>query len=169
MKITFLGTGAADWDRKEHKHLRNFRRNASALLDDCLLIDPGPDVLDALETFGKNPNAIQYIINTHFHGDHYSTETVSKLKNARVYTTAAGEETVIGQYGVTTLAANHATAPSAVHFIISDGEKKLFYGLDGAWLLYSTVRLATHRMITASLSTTISGWCWRCSALCSLT
>ena len=36
MKITFLGTGAADWRLSEHKHLAGFRRNASILIDDCL-------------------------------------------------------------------------------------------------------------------------------------
>jgi predicted metallo-beta-lactamase superfamily hydrolase len=35
--------------------------------------------------------------------------------------------------------ANHGTMRGAVHFLITDGEKTLFYGLDGAWLLYDEV------------------------------
>ena len=62
MKITFLGTGAADWNRAEHGTWEGFRRNSSALIDDCLLIDPGPDVLDALAVFNKKPEDIRYII-----------------------------------------------------------------------------------------------------------
>lgn len=140
MKILFLGTGAADWNIQNHKHLDGFRRNASVLIDDCLLIDPGPNVLDALSTFGKKVEDIQYIINTHKHADHYCEETVSQLKNAALYTFSAGEVKTFGGYTVTALKANHSTCREALHFLISDGEKKLFYGLDGAWLLYDEVQ-----------------------------
>ena len=51
MKITFLGTGAADWSYDMHKDVEGFRRNSSALIDNCLLIDPGPDVPNALSAF----------------------------------------------------------------------------------------------------------------------
>ena len=46
----------------------------------------------------------------------------------------------MGKYTVRAYAANHSTATSPVHFIITDGEKTLFYGLDGAWLLYTEVQ-----------------------------
>jgi len=52
---------------------------------------------------------------------------------------SAGDIRVIGKYTVTALRANHANLQDAVHFIISDGEKSLFYGLDGAWLMYDEV------------------------------
>lgn len=139
MKITFLGTGAADWRFEKHKDLEGFRRNSSALIDDCLLIDPGADVPNALSAFDKSKDAVKYIINTHKHGDHYNENTVKYLENADFYPLAAGESQVIGKYTVTALAANHATCGEAVHFIISDGERSLFYGLDGAWLLYDEV------------------------------
>ncbi len=139
MKLTFLGTGAADWSFKEHKDMEGFRRNSSLLIDDCLLIDPGADVPNALHTFGKRAEDIRYMINTHRHGDHYCQSTVDGLANAIFYPMCAGEEKTIGKYTVTALAANHATCKDAVHFIVSDGEKRLFYGLDGAWLLYDEV------------------------------
>lgn len=139
MKILFLGTGAADWNIYEHRDLRGFRRNSSLLIDDCFLIDPGPNVSDALDTFGKKASDIQYIINTHKHSDHYCEETVSQLKNALLCTMTAGEERTIGHYTVTALKANHSTCKDALHFIIFDGKKRLFYGLDGAWLLYDEV------------------------------
>jgi len=50
-----------------------------------------------------------------------------------------GDVLNIGKYTVTALRANHSTCERAVHFIISDGEKNLFYGLDGAWLMYDEV------------------------------
>ena len=147
MKIMFLGTGAADWDIREHKAMKGFRRNSSALIDNCLLIDPGPNVLDALFAFGKKAENIKYIINTHKHSDHYCEETVARLKNAVLYEMKAGEIKELGKYTVFALRANHSTCDEAVHFIISDGEKRLFYGLDGAWLLYDEVSAIKSAMI----------------------
>ena len=139
MIITFLGSGAADWSYKEHGHMEGFRRNSSALIDGCLLIDPGPCVPEALKAFGKEAKNIRYIINTHRHSDHYSKETLAYLESATFYSLDAGQTENIGKYTVTALRANYSTCMDAVHFIISDGEKKLFYGLDGAWLLYDEV------------------------------
>ena len=136
MKITFLGTGAADWNRQEHSTWPGFRRNASALIDGVLLIDPGPDVPDALKTFGIDPKGIQYIINTHKHEDHYNEDTLRQLPWAEFQELAAGSICQMGPYQIQALPANHRPCEKTVHFIISDGSKKIFYGLDGAWLLY---------------------------------
>jgi phosphoribosyl 1,2-cyclic phosphate phosphodiesterase len=136
MKLTFLGTGAADWNFNDHHDMEGFRRNSSLLIDDCLLIDPGADVPNALQVFGKSIDSIEYVINTHKHSDHYNENTLLSLPNARFYPMCAGEVQTIGKYTVTALRANHSTCEAAVHFIISDGEKNLFYGLDGAWLMY---------------------------------
>ena len=82
MKITFLGTGAADWNFQKHRDIEGFRRNSSLLIDDRLLIDPGADVPDALQCFHKSRDKIKYIINTHRHSDHYSEDTIRGLSNA---------------------------------------------------------------------------------------
>lgn len=142
MKITFLGTGAADWPIQKREGWTEFRRLSSALIDDILLIDPGPQVLEALDTFGKNAENIQYIINTHNHVDHFRMETVHQLKSfgAEFFDLQDGDTITIGKYTVRAYAGNHATCEKTVHFIISDGEKTLFYGLDGAWLLYNEVQ-----------------------------
>ena len=139
MKITFLGTGAADWCFDEHSHLEGFRRNSAILIDDSLLVDPGPDVPDAMTAFSKDPMAVKYIINTHRHPDHYNARTVEYLKNAKAYDFEPDETILVGKYSITALSANHATADKCLHFIISDGERHVFYGLDGAWLTYSEV------------------------------
>lgn len=81
----------------------------------------------------ENPNK------TDRHGDHYREETVAGLTSARLYPLQAGETLTIDRYQITALRANHSTCKETVHFIISDGEKSLFYGLDGAWLLYDEV------------------------------
>jgi len=136
MKITFLGTGAADWPLKKEEGIGEFRRLSSALVDDVLLIDPGPQVPDALIDCGKNPYKIRYIINTHRHRDHYNQETVDTLCafGSEFVSLAAGETKILGKYTVRAYAANHATCEHPVHFFINDGERTLFYGLDGAWL-----------------------------------
>ncbi len=139
MKITFLGTGAADWSFQKHRDVDGYRRNSSLLIDGCLLIDPGADVPNALKTFDKNADEIKYIINTHAHPDHYSEDTVRYLSGARFYKMRASEVQTFGRYTVTALRANHCTCEDAVHFIISDGNKRLFYGLDGAWLMYDEI------------------------------
>lgn len=156
MKITYLGTGAADWNITLHKEEEGFRRNSSALIDDCLLIDPGPNVMDALETFGKDVSKIKYIINTHKHSDHYNEETLSNLPIAQFFEFEADEEKQIGNYNIKSYKANHSTCKDAVHFIINDGEKKIFYGLDGAWLMYDEVAaIKEHGIDYAVLDATI--------------
>ncbi len=137
MKLTFLGTGAADWTLAEHRELCGFRRNSSLLIDDCLLIDPGPCVPDALSAFGKDKDNIRYIINTHKHPDHYDEGTLSLLGADKLISIEAGEVRKIGKYTVQAVRANHS-APT-VHFLISDGEKRIFYGLDGGWLMFEEI------------------------------
>ena len=99
----------------------------------------GPDVPDAVATFGKDAKSIRYILNTHRHKDHYCRDTFSHLQGAAFYPMKPGDAAQLGKYHVRSFAANHGTVRDAVHFLITDGEKTLFYGLDGAWLLYDEV------------------------------
>ena len=148
MKIFYLGTGAADWT-PDDKESPEYRRNSSALINGELLIDPGPCVFDALEAFGVRAEDIRYVINTHPHSDHFNKETLAALEalGAEFIPFSAGEVKTVGGYEITATAANHATSISAVHFIIDDGKKKIFYGLDSAWLLYSEVQAIIEKKI----------------------
>ena len=138
MKILFLGTGAADWPLERPEGCGEFRRLSSALIDGALLIDPGPQVPEALAEYGCDPAGVGHILNTHRHGDHFCEKTVEFLlaRGAANEDFAPGEERRVGSYTVTAYAGNHSTCPGTVHFMISDGKSTLFYGLDGAWLLY---------------------------------
>ena len=147
MKLHFLGTGAADWDIKNPSTDINFRRFSSLLIDEVLLIDPGPCVYEFAESFGY-PNltsGIKYVVNTHSHGDHYNAETLEKLcgGGAEFIKLEAGAAPVcIGGYRLVALAANHGTCADAVHITVEsekDG-KRMFYGCDGSWLPYQTYR-----------------------------
>ena len=158
MKITFLGTGAADWPLERPAEYTEFRRLSSALIDETLLIDPGPQVPEALRGLQKDPAGIRFVINTHRHSDHFNAETLAFLEaaGAAFIPLTAGEERVLGKYTLRAYRANHGTATDAVHFLISDGEKTLFYGLDGAWLLYDEVQaIKTHKPDLAVLDGTI--------------
>lgn len=155
MKLLFLGTGAADYN-ESHRHMDGYRRNTSLLIDDCLLIDPGPSVLEALDTFGVRRESIRYIINTHSHPDHYCQQTVDALTatGAQFVHFADGEEKTLDGYRITALRGNHSIP--VLHYVISDGEKSLFYGLDCAWLLYSEIAyLREHPVDYAVLDGTI--------------
>ena len=78
MKLTFLGTGAADWPAKPAGN--GFHRYLSSLLiDDTLLIDPGPCVPDAAEKYA-DPDRVENILVTHSHSDHFSAKTLEKLR-----------------------------------------------------------------------------------------
>ncbi len=139
MKILFLGSGAADWKR-DKKNDDEYRRNASVLIDDVLLIDPGPCVIDALEEFNADIGKIRYVLNTHTHDDHLNRRTLRILteNGAKLLTLDEGEEIKASDYKIKALRANHSM--KALHFLITSDKKRLFYGLDGAWLLYDEVK-----------------------------
>ena len=144
MEILFLGTGAADWDINGPRD-GEFRRFSSALIDGTLLIDPGPCVLEALDTFDVRAEGIKYIINTHPHMDHFNSSTVTELNmcGADFIDIAAGDTVSIGDYRITAFAANHSTCNNSKHFLIEKDGKRIFYALDGAWLMYDESRELT--------------------------
>ena len=81
MKLTFLGTGAADWDINAYTPGTEFRRFSSALVNDDLLIDPGPHILHFCRTEHR-PDLLDHVKNiivTHSHADHFSPKTVEAL------------------------------------------------------------------------------------------
>jgi phosphoribosyl 1,2-cyclic phosphodiesterase len=80
MELLFLGTGAADWSPK-HKGGALYRRLSSALVNDDLLIDPGPCIYEYAEDFGtpdlfKN---VKNVILTHSHSDHFNARSLIRL------------------------------------------------------------------------------------------
>lgn len=147
MKLQFLGTGAADWEATAERN-SEYRRYSSAIVDDVLLIDPGPFVPESIETFGIDASKIKYIINTHRHSDHYNAEVVAELvKNgAEFIDFADGEVKTVGKYTIEAVKGDHGTYP-VLHYFIDDGEKRLFYALDGAWLLIPEIRIIQRKHV----------------------
>lgn len=87
MELLFLGTGAADWSPK-HKGGDLYRRLSSALVNDDLLIDPGPCIYDFAEEC-KNTELylnVKNVILTHSHSDHFNPGTLLRLTRESKHT-----------------------------------------------------------------------------------
>lgn len=160
MDILFMGTGAADWDITSRKDGDFFRRRTSVMINNDLLIDFNDETLDYIEKNECSLQNVENILITHTHDDHYSQKAVNKMfgKNTEIRYNAGAKETIgstnavqsiipmftktqVGRYSVIAIPANHSVANAAeqpLHYIISDGEKTVFWGCDGAWLLNSS-------------------------------
>ena len=82
MKINVLGTAAATCMPltfcncdicKESRKLggKNIRKRSSIVLNDELLIDMGPDSINACAVYGIDVGKIKYLLQTHPHSDHF--------------------------------------------------------------------------------------------------
>lgn len=140
MELLFLGTGAADWSPK-HKGGALYRRLSSALVNDDLLIDPGPCIYDLAEEIG-NPDLfknVKNVILTHSHSDHFNAGTLLRItresthpvcfwaqktafdkllagagKNDKLpfyHVMSPGKTEQVGDYEITACYANHGDLP----------------------------------------------------------
>ncbi len=160
MELLFLGTGAADWPQ-ETAHLGDERgldrRRTSVLVDGEILIDPGPNVPEALRTFGADPEKITSVIISHSHGDHYSADTLKmladlhpidvygdggylwKLPESPNLTFHSMEQRTPAETAFGTLTAFQAshvvedTDETCLHYVLQHGGRTILYGCDGAW------------------------------------
>ena len=162
MKITFLGTGAADFSpllQTEYKDKlgRDVRRSSSILIEEQYLVDCGPHVLDSFRIQNLDCCKVTDLFVTHFHADHYNWECAAQLAaktelplriwhhagakpdpvpNAVFCPLEPGEEQQNGTLKVKPLAANHSGWP--LHYDFELDGQRMFYGCDGAWVLNDT-------------------------------
>ena len=160
MKLTFLGTGAADWTEEDWNQSEGFFRYlTSALVDDDLLIDCGPTVFSAAEKYGVSLGGVRYVLSTHLHRDHYHAPTLSALaekqgvrycstkENASAPVIPSNVETIslplyekvqVGDYTITATPASHLVRSDypnqAAHYVIEKAGQTIFWGCDGCWL-----------------------------------
>jgi phosphoribosyl 1,2-cyclic phosphate phosphodiesterase len=84
MRLTFLGTGAAEGYPNPFCRCANcegaralggpsLRRRSAALIDDDLLIDLGPDIGSAAAGLGLSLAGVRHCLQTHAHADHLDT------------------------------------------------------------------------------------------------
>ena len=170
MEIRFIGTGAHDYspllDTVYKNQLdTNARRSSSALIDEHLLIDCGDHTIESLQIQGISLDDINVLLLTHLHEDHYCPENIKRIANAakrklKVYACKAairklktdldGANVEIHgltycknkkmQSGmvVTAVPANHTCYPC--HYLLEHEGKRIYYGTDGAWIMYDTFR-----------------------------
>lgn len=88
MRFTFLGTGAAEGypalfcncvNCSEARALggRNLRKRSTALINDDLLIDLGPDLIASIQQVSIDLTSIRYILQTHSHSDHLDANNIT--------------------------------------------------------------------------------------------
>ncbi len=159
MRVLFSGTGASDW-KPEYREQGEYRRFTSAIINEDLLLDPGPHIYDFAEWYGQEDclGGIRDVLLTHSHDDHFQMDQLRRLcadkrirfwcneavaplveetEGLTVHKMPCFEPTCIGSYVVTAVPANHGTAiwqEQAVHYMIEQNGKRIFYGCDGAWL-----------------------------------
>lgn len=163
MELTFLGTGAADVFGKLKEDYsfgrgdKNVRRYSSTLLDGMILFDCSIFTVEAITANGADLSKIKSLFITHFHGDHCDFGSIQQLAfhtekpldiyyscdgefpfidNAVLHPLKEGETVNFDGYSITPFKANHNGNP--FHYSIEKDGKKIFYGLDGAWLLFDT-------------------------------
>lgn len=87
MRVTFLGTAAAEgipslfcncYTCKQTRKIgnKNIRRRSSIMINDDLLIDMGPDLLNSCVTFNINLSNLKFCLITHCHFDHFYPENI---------------------------------------------------------------------------------------------
>ncbi len=191
-EILFLGTGAADWDYKRDGGLEDFRALSGILIDGHIMLDCGPGAFvyeDRFNLSGIYKN-VDTVFMTHSHEDHFGTEYVSRLCNeSEKHITLYGdrifekllpaeknltfvpldarfhESCEVTGYIVTCLKANHATKhpeEQAVHYFF-EGEKNLFVGYDGGWLIADTWEFLQKKHIDVYITDATCGDSFECT------
>lgn len=163
IRFEFLGTCAADFSPRlsgdcKDRFDNDARRASCALINGRYLLDCGPHCPDSLRIAGADPAAITDIIITHLHADHFvkeSVEFIAKDHPVRLWVREGASVPDIGNVtvvrmksfekyavsdglSVTGLPANHDAAAFPQHLLIEADGKKIFYGMDGGWLLNKT-------------------------------
>jgi len=169
MKIRFIGTCACDYSpllKTVYKDCldKDARRSSGVLVDEHIQIDCGDHTLDSLRIQQIPLAAIDILLLTHLHGDHYRPENIRTVAAAaerklKVYAHEAAlpsltkdldganveiiglpyrTKTQIGEDAyVAALPANHTCFPS--HYLLEIGGKQLYYATDGAWIMYDAL------------------------------
>ncbi len=185
MKLTFIGTGAADWD------WQNFppgtRGSTATLIGRACLIDAGPTVIDALARCGVSLARIAHVVITHSHPDHFRPSTIAAIAFARhgrltVWAppqalealgetpcerrpVLPGAHFTCGRLAFTALPSNHQTQDpdeETLHYLVESGQRTLLYALDGAWMLAKARSLLTKTLAGRPLDAVV--WDATCGA-----
>lgn len=152
---------------------RNARRSSSVLIDSRILIDCGDHTLDSIRIAGVDPAKIEAVVVTHSHGDHFRPAHIAAIaaagerklqvfcspicagllfgiNNVSVQPVAHGIELNWNGYRILPLCSNHQTqfpGELTLHYLIEKDNRRLFYGLDGAWYPTCTGKFLYNKQI----------------------
>ena len=167
ISLRFFGTGALDSFRIKNRLSKEYRRFSTLLIDEKIIIDPSEDIFEFIESFMLQGilDEVRDVFITHSHIDHFSISALERLasdKRIRVYASSAMKDEILtiknvdyieiypfalqkaGKYTVLPLPANHKTdilTETTLNFLIECDKKKLFYGLDGAFVNPSAMEI----------------------------
>lgn len=179
MKMQFIGTGAHDYSpllKTSYKERldKNIRRSSSVLFDGHLLIDCGDHTVESMRIQKIALKDVDVLLLTHLHEDHYCPDNIRLIAEAserkvQVYACKAalkrlkrdleGANVEIHSltyckskklkcgFSITALPANHTCCAS--HYFLEKNEKGLYYGTDGAWIMYDTFYYLVNKKVDA--------------------
>lgn len=138
MKIQFLGTGTPRNELRKSYDDRDDRRCSSIMIDDLMIVDPGPDIYKFEKEFGYSGlyDEVETVLCTNKSKSNYSKKAMLKLsaKELKVRNFKTAESRF---FTVTAYPANYTGAKNSKCYVIkskTDG-RKIFYSGEGAWLL----------------------------------
>ena len=176
MNLTLLGTGAADGWPNPHcgcascagaRAVGALRGQTSALLDETLLLDCGPETPQAAQRAGLDLTRLRHVLLTHAHPDHCAPafllfrawvsdapldvlgppEVVEQARMwvapdspVRFVVVAPGERHTLGAYDVRVLAAAHGVPGSCVLYDVTGPGGRVLYATDTGPLPDATVQ-----------------------------
>lgn len=102
---------------------------------------------NAIKEFSVDIKKIKYILNTHNHRDHFNIDVKDFLvsQGAEFIKVNDEMEFKIGNYKIKAVKGHHRIP--TMHYFISDEKTRIFYGLDGAWLMYNEVQAIKEHMV----------------------
>jgi len=187
VNLTLLGTGAADGWPNPHCGCAScagaraggaLRGQTSALLDETLLLDCGPETPQAAQRAGLDLTRLRHVLLTHAHPDHCAPafllfrawvsdapldvlgppEVVEQARMwvapdspVRFVVVAPGERHTLGAYDVRVLAAAHGVPGSCVLYDVTGPGGRVLYATDTGPLPDTTVQAVAEARFDAVL------------------
>jgi adenosylcobinamide kinase / adenosylcobinamide-phosphate guanylyltransferase len=187
VNLTLLGTGAADGWPNPHCGCAScagaraggaLRGQTSALLDETLLLDCGPETPQAAQRAGLDLTRMRHVLLTHAHPDHCAPafllfrawvsdapldvlgppEVVEQARMwvapdspVRFVAVAPGERHTLGAYDVRVLAAAHGVPGSCVLYDVTGPGGRVLYATDTGPLPDTTVQAVAEARFDAVL------------------
>jgi adenosylcobinamide kinase/adenosylcobinamide-phosphate guanylyltransferase len=167
MEVLLLGTGSSDGIPNtfcrcptctDYRVRGEIRTNTSVLVDDRLLIDPGPEAPRQATRYGRDLADLPVILAGHAHDDHLapsllmhrswvtdtplvvagpapvvasSRQWLDPDQRTVTFTTlTAGDEVELDRYRVLAIPANHDAMGEALCYLVDDGTDSLLYLTD---------------------------------------